>query len=225
MASQSKWSCPACGRPTSGRLVQSAGIVVNEADYLDRMRAHQKELEEGASATLDIGRTVVFLPRRPFEEQKYAVGHHCGDCALVIVSQEDAVPQERVPILARTLPLPIGKGQRSAELELQRHTPRLPPGLRCPKCSGGTTTRLVQTPGISVVEVEYLEKMAALLPRAQAGEEVRVKHEMRPTWIVWYQPIHQQKYAYCQLCERCTLLVVAKGDAIPNDIIPEMAKG
>jgi hypothetical protein len=83
--------------------------------------------------------------------------------------------------------------------------------------------RLIHTSGIVVCEERYLVAMKELQAEADAGR--RAHRDAGPVAaIVSMKPYEEQKYAYCDYCGTCHLIIVSADDVIPSDQIPRTAK-
>lgn len=93
--------CPGCRKPMKHWIVRSTGLVACWPRYLTAMRRLQRAAEAGRSTTEDGGSGDGILPMWPFRRQKYAHCHFCTKCRVVTIAAADAIPQDRIPKIAR----------------------------------------------------------------------------------------------------------------------------
>jgi hypothetical protein len=82
---------------------------------------------------------------------------------------------------------------------------------------------VAHTAGLVVCEEKYLEAMRELQAEADQGRPAR-RDGGWAYGIVSMDPLGKQKYAYCEYCEQCELVVVRRADVIPDQLIPDIAK-
>lgn len=82
--------------------------------------------------------------------------------------------------------------------------------------------RIIHSSGVVVCEPAYLERMWEI----QRAENKGLPGHADLGYVV---PIismspEEQKYARCNYCERCTLVVISADDVIPRDQVPDVAR-
>jgi hypothetical protein len=81
---------------------------------------------------------------------------------------------------------------------------------------------MLYTRGIVVCEERNLEAMHEMQMAEDAGKTAHV-HGGHLEPIISMHPI-QTKFAYCDFCSKCRLIVLAASDIVPLDLVPPIAK-
>jgi hypothetical protein len=95
--------------------------------------------------------------------------------------------------------------------------------FKCPKCGDETVKRIVHSRGIVVCMENYLALMWELQKDADAGN--RSHRDLGYVEaVISMDPLDEEKYAFCNYCSKCNLLILRQADRIPSDQVPAVAK-
>jgi hypothetical protein len=83
--------------------------------------------------------------------------------------------------------------------------------------------RTVHSRGIVVCGAQYLEAMRQLQAEHDAGRPAE-RNAGFVDHVISMEPMDEEKYARCEYCSDCHLVIVARDDVIPSNEIPEIAK-